>query len=116
MDCFEIEFEQIEFVVVGLVGPQNAVHAEDDLVYQQAEAAELVHLEENELAKVPGRFQASLAQDGRGAGSLPRSEADATVEQIEELVVFELVHAEGKEDRVGAGVLEPTPAEVIDAG
>ena len=64
MDCFEIEFKQIQLVVVGLVGPQNAVHAEDDLVDQQAEASELVRIEEIELAKVPGQFQASLAQDG----------------------------------------------------
>ena len=115
MDCIEIEFEQIQFVVVGLVGPQNAVHAEDDLVDQQAEASELVRIEENELAKVPGQFQASMAQNGRGVGSLSRPQADASVEQIEELLVFELVEAQGEEDRVGAGVFESTAAEVTHA-
>lgn len=115
MDCIEIEVQSIQLLVVGLVCPQNAFHAKNDMVDQQAEASELVHLEENELAKVPRQLQASLAQDDRDIGSLSRSQADATVEQIEELLVFELVEAQGEKNRVGAGVFESTSAEVSDA-
>lgn len=83
VDCIEIEVKPNQFLVVGLVGAEDAFHAEDDMVDEQAEAAEFVHIEEDELAKVSGQFQASLAQDGRVFGSLPRSQADSTVEQKE---------------------------------